>query len=146
MWHATIIFKSNLKRTNQNSLGPTQSKCKIISINATKWFLANRSFAQVECNQNPNENIDSIQNRVFPGKSRSTGFFWVKWTYWNQTQSTILNHMNIIDSKTRQTEWKTNQLLILSWAWKNRITKSYLHLILTKWIYCTGSTTKSSKL
>jgi hypothetical protein len=38
-------------------------------------ILANRSFVQVECNQNPNENIDSIQNRIVPGKSKSTGLF-----------------------------------------------------------------------
>jgi hypothetical protein len=34
-------------------------------------ILANRSSTQVECNPNPNENIDSIQNKVIPGKSKS---------------------------------------------------------------------------
>jgi len=48
---------------------------RIVMNEHNSTILANRCSAQVECNQNPNENINSIQNRVIHGKSKSTGLF-----------------------------------------------------------------------
>jgi hypothetical protein len=68
-----LQIKSN--RNESKQFGADTIVMQNQSINTATRFLANRSFAQVECNQNPNENIDSIQNRVVPGKSKSTGLF-----------------------------------------------------------------------
>ena len=66
-------------------------------------ILANRSFAQVECNQNPNENIYSKRNRlvirIIKVNRIVLNLLETNKTNRNQTQSTILNQTNRIDSK-----------------------------------------------
>ena len=58
-------------------------------------ILANRSFAQVECNQNPNENIYSKRNRlvirIIEVNRIVLNLLDTNKTNRNQTQSTILN-------------------------------------------------------
>jgi hypothetical protein len=68
-----LQIKSNRNESKQFGVDTIVMQNRINQHSYT--ILANRSFAQVECNQNPNENIDSIQNRVVPGKSKSTGLF-----------------------------------------------------------------------
>jgi hypothetical protein len=71
-----IVARSNHLQIKSNRNESKQFGVDTIVMNQhSSTILANRSFAQVECNQNPNENIDSIQNRVVPGKSKSTGLF-----------------------------------------------------------------------